>query len=283
MYNAIKYLAIAAIAVSALASCSGDEDKEKVDGLLVEINQSLETGDYAKALALMDTIDQHYPAQVEARRQLISLRPKGIEKETLAMMAASDSAIAFAQADLQGLEAKMKHISGDDLEGYYVVADAYNPAFINTTGVEARVNDADFTYYVVAQTIGKRQGIRAVELKAANGATAQSDAIPADSERRFEIEGSESAVFIPEEVESLGEWAQSAGPIGSARIITSKGGVDVKLKGGQQSAFAIAWQYADARRRLFDATNRRAMLERRLQIARDQIANTAPEPEAVGN
>lgn len=274
MYNAIKYLAIAAVAASALASCSGDEDKERVEGLLVEINQSLEAGDYANALALMDTIDQRYPSQIEARRQVTALRPRGIEKETLAMMAAADSAIAFAQADLQGLEPKMKHIPGDELEGYYVAADAYNPSFINTTGVEARVNDADFTYYIVAQTIGRRQGITAVELKSAAGATAQSDAIPAGSERRFEIEGSESAVFIPEEVDRLGEWAQAAGQIASARIVTAKGGVDVKLKGGQQSGFATAWQYADARRRLYDATNRRAMLERRLQIARDQIANS---------
>lgn len=279
MCNATKFLAIAALAASTLVSC-GDPDKDKVDGLLVEINQSLEAGDYNKALALMDTIDQHYPQQIEARRQVTALRPKGIEKQTLAMMASADSAIVFAQADLEGLESLMKHIPGDDLEGYYVVAAAYNPAFINTTGVEARVNDADYTYYIVAQTIGKRQGISAVELNAESGASMQSDAIPADSERRFDIEGSESAVFIPEEVEALGQWAQDAGNLTSARIITAKGGVDVKLKGAQQSAFGTAWRYADARRRLYDATNRRAMLERRLQIARDQIAATAPDPTA---
>lgn len=276
MCNAIKILSIAALAASVLASCSGDGDKERADALLVEINQSLEAGDYAKALALMDTIDRHYPAQIEARRQVTALRPRGIEKETLAMMTSADSAIAFAQADLQTLELLMKHIPGDDLEGYYVVADAYSPSFINTTGVEARVNDADYTYYIVAQTIGRRQGIAAVELMGTDGASARSESIPADSERRFEIEGSESAVFIPEEVEALGQWASEAGDLASARIITGKGAVDIGLKGAQRSAFGTAWRYADARRRLYDATARRTMLERRLQIARDQIANHTP-------
>ncbi|MCM1451496.1 MAG: hypothetical protein NC102_04520 [Clostridium sp.] len=274
MYNAIKRLALAALIAASMAAC-GDEEKEKADAILVEISQSLEAGDYAKALALMDTIDQHYPSQIEARRQVISLRPIGIEKETLAMMAAADSAIAFAQADLQGLEAKMKHVSGDDLEGYYVPADAFNPSFINSTGVEARVNDADFTFYVVAQTMGRSHGIRAVELSSADGGRYESESIPADSERRFTIEGSESAVFIPEEVEGLGQWTLSAGPITAARILTSKGAVDVKIKGPQQRAFATAWQYADARGRLQQASRRRAMLEQRLQIARDQIANTS--------
>jgi len=274
MSNAVNKTVLALLAAASIASCSTENpQKKEAEQLLAQINNEYAAGNYTQALALMDTLDTRYHDQLEARREVTAIRPKAIEKATIERIAEADNLIAAATAEIDSLSPMMRHISGDDLDGYYVVAEAYDPTFINRNGIEPRVNDADFRYYVVAQSKSKKIGLNQVALNSTSEQV-QTPVIPETSERVISLEGSEMASFLPEESDTLGRWA--AGHIVSgATLMGSKSHVAVKLSQKQAGAFATAWRFANAKQRLRSALILREKLDRQLQTARDHIANTA--------
>lgn len=276
MYNALsKTLAAAALAALAGACSSQDPEKKAADELVGRIEIEIQASRPMQAMALMDSVDKLYPSQIEARRKVTALRPKAIEQASIQQIAKADSIIAATQLLLAELEPKMKHIDGGDLDGYYVADGAGKGAFMNATGIQARVNDDNFTFYIVAQTRGKKIGINQIALNTASDES-QSQPIPAGSARVVEIEGSELATFLAEEVADLGAWAaDNAGAIKGAMIFGSKGNQRVALTPAQAQAIANAWQFSNAKMRHINALMLREKLDRQLQVARDQIANSA--------
>lgn len=261
-----------------LAACAKqDPDKLAANDLVGRIEIELQASRPIPAMALMDSVDKLYPSQIEARRKVTAMRPKAIEMASIQQIAKADSIIAATQLQLAELEPKMKHIDGGDLDGYYVADGAGKGSFMNATGIQARVNDDNFTFYIVAQTRGKKIGINQIALNTATGEV-QSQQIPAGSARVVDIEGSELATFLAEEVADLGAWAaDNAADIKGAMIFGSKGNQRVALTPAQARAIADAWQYSSAKMRHTNALMLREKLDRQLQVARDQIANTALE------
>lgn len=276
MYNAFSTpLALAACALLLAACAKQDPDKLAADDLVGRIEIELQASRPISAMALMDSVDKLYPSQIEARRKVTAMRPKAIEMASIEQIAKADSIIAATQLQLAELEPRMKHIDGGDLDGYYVADGAGKGAFMNATGIQARVNDDNFTFYIVAQTRGKKIGINQIALNTATGEML-SQQLPAGSARVVEIEGSELATFLAEEVADLGAWtADNAADIKGAMIYGAKGSQRVALTPDQARAIAAAWQYSSAKMRHTNALMLREKLDRQLQVARDQIANTA--------
>ncbi len=272
----MKYKLIILAAALALAGCKKENpDLVAAQDLYQRAIAAYDNGDAMLAKSLLDSIDQKYPAQLEVRRKATVLRPQAIEKVTIQQISSTDSMLAQAQLDIAELEPLMKHIPGGDLEGYYVVADAYNPAFINHSGIEGRVNDANLLYYIVAQNKGKAIGINAIQLSG-NDSACRSLPIPEGSARVDVVEGGEIASFLPEEVDTIGQWA-SVNKVVGAKLVGSKGNANIKLNDKQAAALGTAWKFANAKGRERQARILREKLERQLQIARDQIAKTSAQ------
>lgn len=269
----MKYLILLMAGALALGACKKeDPDLTAAQDLYDRASAAYAAGDAMLAKSLLDSIDLKYNDQLEVRRMAIKLRPKSIEKVTIQHIASTDSMLARATLDVAELEPLMKHIDGGELEGYYVVADAYNPQFINTTGIEGRVNDDNLLYYMVAQNRGKPIGIRAIQLSSDHGQQ-QSQSIPEGSPRVDVVEGGEIATFLAEEVDELGRWA-SENTVNAATLLGSKSNTKVRLSAKQAAALGTAWKFANAKHRERQARIVREKLERQLQIARDQIAKT---------
>ncbi|MCC8113865.1 MAG: hypothetical protein LIP03_07685 [Bacteroidales bacterium] len=270
---ASKAIILVALATMAMGCSKKNEEKEAASALVETIEQQLAQGQYEEALALMDSVDKKYPTQIDERKRVTALRPKAIEQATMQQMAHADSLTAEITLQLAEIEPLMKHIDGNGLEGYYVVANAYNPSFIDATGLEPRVNDSNLSYYIAAQSKGKTIGLNQVALNTPQQECVSNE-IPAGSARVEVVEGSEIAVFIPEEVAELGAWAWDNGPeIKGATLYGSKGNQKVKLSDKQAAAFGTAWKFSDLKQRQRSAQMLREKLDRRLQIARDQSAN----------
>ncbi len=250
-------------------------EEEAANTYMQNANAALQAGDYASALVWMDSVDKRCPNQIDVRLQVTILRAQTMQSATIAQISRVDSLMATSLRDIEALEPLMKHISGDDLEGYYVVADAYKPDFINSTGIEPRVNDANFTFYIVAQNRGREIKISQITL---NTETSEfsSQVLPDGTARLQTVEGGELASFLPEEVYDLGAWA-AQNPIKGAVINGRSGNVPVKLNDNQASAFGIAWRYANAKLTNRQAHMERERLERQLQIARDHEAEYQSE------
>ncbi len=267
-----KFLILALIGAS-LTACSDKNPEEALaKDYMLQVTNAIDGGDYTLAMAWMDSIDKRCPTQIEARKQVTTMRAQAMEQLTLKQIATTDSLIAATQLESEQLEPLMKHIPGDDLEGYYVVADAYKADFINSTGIEPRVNDADFNYYIVAQNKGKAIGIRQITL---NTATSEfsSQSLPAGTARLQTVEGGELASFLPEEVAELGAWAAD-NDVKGAVINGTTGNVPVKLNAKQAASFGTAYRFANSKLRNRQARIVREKLERQLQIARDHQANS---------
>lgn len=268
------FYGLALLSVTYSSSCSDKNPEEALaKDYMLQVTNAIDGGDYTIALAWMDSIDQRCPTQVDLRKEVTGLRAKAIEQVTLQQIASADSMIAVSQLSIERFQPLMKHISGGDLEGYYVVANAYDPGFINKTGIEPRVNDADFNFYIVAQNKGKQIGISSITLNGNNG-NATSEPMPANSARLQVVEGGELASFLPEEVAELGAWTQD-NHVTSASINGKKGNIPVKLSDKQAAAFGTAWAFSNAMLRNRQAKIIREKLERQLQIARDHIANSS--------
>lgn len=265
---------MAALAAAAMTACSEkDPDREAAQAFADRAKECLDRNDAIAALALMDSVDILYPQQIEVRRYVTSLRPLAMQQAAIANISVADSLICDAQMQIEELTPLLKHISGGELEGYYVVANAYDAEFTNKTGFEARINDHDFNYYIVANNQGKQIGINQVSLF-----TDQSDfssqAIPDGSARSMAVEGTEIASFLPEEVYDLGQWAAvNASDIKGGMLYGKNGNVKVSFKPAQAQAIGTAWKYARAKQSLRSAMMLREKLDRQLQIARDHEAN----------
>ena len=278
-----SHLLVIAAAAAVLTSCSGSNTEaiaaaERVEHARELINQ----GRPECALSELDSVDSLYPSQIAARRLAAALRPKAIARLTESKIVTADSLIAATQAELAGMDALFRHVSGGELEGYYVPATEPKGAFTSTTGVQPRVNDADFRFYIVASNTGRAVGIRRLAVTV-DGERVVSGSIPAGSSRSQRVEGSEIATFLPEEVDSLGSrfYAATGTAALPAAIEGDKGNAKITISPRAAKAIATAWRYGYLKQRLRSAMMLREKLDRQLQIARDQAANTAPEPETT--
>lgn len=271
----INFVLAAAIA---LASCNGDNaERDAAERELASADSLISQGDYNGALISLDSIEARYPKMIDVRRRVHDLRPLAVEKLTVSQIRTADSLIASAQQALSELEGSFNHISGDGLEGYYLPKSYTDKGFTNTTGIQPRVNDADGLFYIVASNKGNILGINQVAL-IVDGNEVLSGVIPSGSERTARIEGSEIATFLPEEVSVLGESASNAAvPVTEIALIGQKGRKKATLSAAQGSDIAKAWRYGNEKNKLKSALILREKLDRRLQIARDQLANRIPE------
>jgi hypothetical protein len=95
------------------------------------------------------------------------------------------------------------------------------------------------------------------------------------------VEGSELLSFTQEEMADAALWVENHANLTECTINGSKGQSSVKITPKDRQAFVDAWHYAQALQTLRQSSIRREKLERRLQTARDHIANLyTPEEEA---
>jgi len=272
-----KYHFLIAIAFAFLSCSDNDSEEKDAQARLAYADSLISQGNYTLALSELDSIDARYPKMIEVRRHAHDLRPKAIEQLTIKQIQSADSLIAATQQGIAELEGGFTHISGGDLEGYYL-PDGYKAnAFTNTTNIQPRVNDADFRFYIVASNNGKYLKINRVSYLI-GGSEYVSNAIPAGSERSSRIEGSEIATFLPEEVDSIGRISANANsPVTGAVIIGENGRQKVTVTPAQSKALVNAWRYGNLRQQLRSALILREKLDRQLQTSRDQLANRSQE------
>lgn len=274
MFNAVNKIIICAVAVVAASSCNQDNNGKEAEHLLDEIEQAVSCGDNQKAIMLMDSLDKTYPDQIEQRKRSLKHRPVIMEKIVIDRIREADSIIVSLQNEIDRIKGDFRHIDGGDLDGYYIWDKAYDPKFINSTGIEGRVSDDQYYFYIVAQSTGKKIGLDQVVLNT-DADSCHSRKIPDGNGRMMIVEGAEMASFIPEEVYDLGEWAyNNADDIKSATLIGASGTIELPLKPLRGAAIGKAWYYSSLMQQHRSALINREKLERQLQIARDQIANS---------
>lgn len=264
-----------------LAACGTVSPEQKAaQELLDRANTEITGGDPALAITLLDSISVAYPDQTEIRREALALRPKAVEAITLAQIEHEDSVLAALEADNIRTAPLMKKITGKDLvEPYFVPGKGYNPNFVSSTGIQARV-DLVGQFYLLSSVNGKPLRHVAVEFTGRNGSVA-TKSVPADGETNFRMNGSELITYEPGGCDTIGQFFLDNRNTAIKGFFISENGrrTPFPLTADQIAAIGDAYSYSRSITEARTSAVRKEKLERQLQIARDQIARTATEKD----
>ena len=277
MFNVVnKYssAALGAVMLAMLSASCGNAERDAAEEMSARSAEMIEARDYVGAISLLDTIDNRYRSLTDVRRTAMRLRAQAIDGMTLDSISAADMRLATARLAVDSLAPGFRHVdSSVGLEGYWLPVKDTDKV-LTSTCIQGRVSD-DGHFYLVANLSGRRIGLNAVEF-VSGSESAVSPLVP--SSRLISVEGSETISLSPEEADEIGHWLLEH-PSASAYVLRgSKASVRGKMTPVLCGRMIACVRYADALQELRAASVRREMLERRLQIARDQLANM-PVPQ----
>lgn len=270
MFNAVNKLSIAIIAsfitLSIISSC-GDSSRELAQQLRDRAESEIQSGNYKAALVLLDTLDQRYASHVDIRRSAMKFRAKAVEGLTITDIAVCDDSLATIKARLDHADDQFHYVKnpGRNLGGNYEAKDLSK----TKNNILPRVNDDGyFTLSVIVP--GRSIGLNAIRI-----CTPNSDftIAPIAADRVVRVENSEMTVLQQEDVASAIEWLEMHNNANAYELVGSKSTIRQKLSDNLLQAIISTWRYAQDRQAYASALILREKLERRLQLARNQLAN----------
>lgn len=274
-----KFITLAAAGLltlgAAVSSCGGGE-RSAAEELCQKAESEVSSGDFSAAVATLDTLDARYPSQVEVRRSAMKFRAMAVEGLTLKRIQVVDDSLALLKSELDGYQNSFVYVEnpGKNLGGNYIAKDLKQSKTTGATSVTPRIND-DGYMTVSVRVDGRKTGIRSIAFGGKSG-RAESQSIGAD--RSVTVEGSEMAVMQQEEVAALFDALASMSDADRFYIIGDSKTVDGRLTAKEREAMVMTWDYARTMQAYRQALIEREKLERRLKVARDQIANLAATP-----
>lgn len=277
MYNVVNKILIAAIAVASL-SCSNTKEEEAKQ-LLQYAEACLESGNYSEALGSLDSLQHAYPSFIDIQRDAMHLRPKAIEGMTLEEMSVNDSIIATLEAEHNTMKDLFVSVNHPDLlEGYYVIKGLDKPIF-DCTAIQPRLSVAG-EFYIVSSLNGKPVKHTAISLSHGTE-TACTPNVNYDGERNYRSGNTEMITFMPAECDTLGNFAIRHDNTPLTLKFIGKQTHALQLKSSDTHAIALTCKMSRLLSDLKKARMKKELLEQQLLLARDHIARTFREPDAV--
>lgn len=274
-----KFITLAAAGLltlgAAVSSCGGGE-RSAAEELCQKAESEVSSGDFSAAVATLDTLDARYPSQVEVRRSAMKFRAMAVEGLTLKRIQVVDDSLALLKSELDGYQNSFVYVEnpGKNLGGNYIAKDLKQSKTTGATSVTPRIND-DGYMTVSVRVDGRKIGIRSIAFGGKSG-RAESQSLGAD--RSVTVEGSEMAVMQQEEVAALFDALASMTDADRFYIVGASKTVDGRLTDKERESMVMTWDYARTMQAYRQALIEREKLERRLKVARDQIANLAAAP-----
>ncbi|MBD5185793.1 MAG: hypothetical protein HDS92_04190 [Bacteroidales bacterium] len=272
MCNAATKLILSSLTALCLASCGGDKTSDAARQLYESASATLERGNAAEALAMLDTLDSRYPSATDVRRQAMHIRARAQERTIVDRLAQTDSLIAALTLENETLSGSLQRVP-NAVEPYIIASGSTLPA----TGIQARLSP-DGVAYVVSSLTGHNVRHRSLTATA-DGGSATTASVPNDGERSVWSQGRETVHFVGAECDSLLRFiAEATGPV----TITWNGASSFsrQLTPKEQNGLAIIARYAKVSTDLKVAAYEHEKLEKQLAVARSQAARTYQEEKA---
>lgn len=264
------------LSLLALAACKS-ADQKAAESLLQQAKGLMANKNYTTAIALLDSLNATYPKQIDERYEATLLKAKAMREYTEQQTLVADSIIALLTPKMEAYEGKFEHVPGKDgMAGYFVAKGAYVPVFTSTTGIEARVSDADYSFYMAASSDDKHIGITQIVLDTEAGPGAKSEALDPENSRSGDTDkfGVDLATFTTSEVSDLAQWAaDNASKITAFTLVGKVGEITKPMSPEQAEAIGQAWNFSQIAFRLHHARVLSEKLNRQIVIARDHDVN----------
>ncbi len=269
MLNAATKLIAAAALATLITSCSGNKGTDPATELYQQAEAQLQAGNPQQVYMLLDSIKATYPDSVGMQRRGLMLRRQALLLELADRMAVVEDSINKCVDDVNALKPLIKTINDPRLvEPYSVAAAGYNPDFLSTTGIQARVDDAGQFYLISSlQSALKHTGIRLTS----GSDSADAGPVAYDGELNYRINGSEVVTYSPMQSRAIGEFASTHRDAGATLQFTGGKPHSVKLSAKQVNAIADCYDYANAMTRGRQLSLEKEKLTRQQQLTDSQI------------
>lgn len=281
MYNAVNkpITAIAAAIVLSISlySCGESEATRNARNLLAEANDAVASGQYELATALIDSITNAYPGEVDIRREAMQLRPAATEGLTIQNLTRADSIVATIQTRYDSLSRLMTKIDNPELvEGYWVATQGRNPQPLALNNIEGRVT-GDGEFYMVSSLNPSTLHHHSFSLADKSGSSAATSPVAYDGELNYRINGGEVVTYMSESCKEIGPFA--ANHCGQSLTVTfhGEGSKKMAFSAAQTSGLATAWEFSEVMKEFRHWSIERERLNRQLAIARDQKARLSSD------
>jgi hypothetical protein len=259
-------------------SCGSSAGDEKSGELLYQqADSAANAHNFDMALELLDTLKTRYPSLIDLQRKAMALRPKVEEGATIRAIEVNDSLTAYNAYRIDSIlpEFQLVHNPslGDDYD-YYVIKEYATSTLFSRTGVEGRVEPSG-EFKVLSSLTASPAKHTSIALSGAAGEVT-SATIECDGERNYRTNGTEMITFLGAECDTLGNWLNNSMPGGAVKL-TFKGekSYSTALSATDRRSLAEAWLLSSFMKEKSRLNVTRSFLERKLALARDQIARTA--------
>lgn len=270
---------ISVATICMLSACGGSKENSDARQLLTDATASFQNGDYNRATMLLDSLQKGFPEEIALQREALALRPQVIEQLAIAKIASVDSMSKIDRSMMEQLKPTLKWVKTPGMiEGYWTDSKSFNPNFMNSTGIEARVSEIG-QFYIVSSANPSSIKHTSITLTLGDKSVATAS-VPYDGESNYRIGGGEVITFSPEQSDTIGAFAAQilSGPALKNMSITfngEKGKKTVKLTEAQAQGIKSAYLYSSALIRARDNEVERQRLERTIEIAKRQAAQAA--------
>lgn len=276
MFSATKILTATAISFVLLASCShSDTGEAEARKLLTEAQSAFENGDAKLSLSLLDTLDSRFARYVSVRREGINLRARAQERYFQRELEMADSIATVLAVRVDSIKNNRLKWVNEPMEGYYIAEGSVLPP----TGIEGRLTP-EGEFFMVSSLQGHPISHTAISLTDGAGKSARSADVAYDGEANRRSGGNERIYFAGEGIDTIGHFAfeNRRGPL----TLSFEGNTAYTrpLTTGELENLATVYEYAWSLRRMKVAGLRHESLERKLDIARQQVARTSPDKSA---
>jgi len=259
---------VSLIAAVVLSSCGNREQKE-AEAMYVLAETAAESGDYARSVQLIDSIDSLYGRQIDVRRKSMHLKAIVTEKQTLAEIETNEAEAVRLKLKGDSLQRMIEKVD-NPIEPYFVAKGLKSVAGNN--GIEARMSP-DGMFYMISSLKSPR--VNHTYVSVSDGVSAaQTAAIAYDGERNDRSLGYEIIHYMMLECDSVGHFVATH----PGRLTLTYGGgsksYTTELPAQQAAAVATLYRSAvnirDMRRNALE----RQRLDKQLELARSHAART---------
>lgn len=260
----IKIVALA-IVVTTVAACAGENKHQPVEPameLYVKADSLCKVGKPIEAIALLDSLDRNYKADVQVLRQGMILRTEAVAKRNAIMTQTTDSLIASLGETLNKVKGSFRIIRDPNLvENYRVHREEGE---LTGTAVQARIDENDDIY--LATSLAGGNGYTRVQV------TAGGETMTTDNAENYRVDNMEMVTFHGAKCDSLCDiiTRHVAEPVKFSFV--GKNTVSVNLSPATKRHIADTWLLVDTQKKLYQAMGQKMYLEKEAEINASQQA-----------
>lgn len=269
--NFKTFVCLISLSLWACGNTSGDAGvahEETAESLSAAIEQALNDGDATKAIELIDTLNARYPKEMEWRTKTLGQRARAMERMVRDSIPLVEDKMTGTQLEIDSLMNFFEAVRQKDLPVYWVDKSLRN---LGDNSVQPRLQDETNPWLLAVKVRGNKN---ITGLSVTDGIT-QVNVQPEDmAERRVKGAGVEMASFDGREMQPIVDLLQNSDASNIKMSITGTGGnTPVKLTPAMHTAIIRTSQVARLREENRLARLNRELLERKLIVAQNQIAN----------